>query len=74
MTTADYREATDTAVAEQTVKRIHHGDNDPDATRELLVDRAIRDRLFPPRPAPAAGRAMCDAWGEHRKVEEEAGS
>ena len=64
----DLVQATD--LAEATAKQAHggfeHGDNDPDATRALQLDRAVVDRLFPPVTPPNRDRAMCAAWDDHR--------
>lgn len=68
MTTAAH-EATPAAKVNADVAHggVRHGDNDPDASRQLILDRAVLDRLVPPPPAPPVGQPMCWAWGGGRR-------
>lgn len=50
------------AVAAQALDDVPHGDNAPDRTEALRIDRAVVDRLVPPLPPPAPGRPMCWSW------------
>ncbi len=64
-------EATEQATALAAVAHggVQHGDNDPEATRALVIDRAVVDRMVPPVQTRRGDRPMCAGWTDHREQE-----
>lgn len=59
-----------TALAEQDVKRVTHGDNDPEATARLRFRVEALDDRFP-RIQTARDRPMYATWNDYRTALEE---